>query len=560
VIVRSPDRHDTLWLPDTSTAASAHRSRIAWLESPYTRVALCAALAWLAWLNRFMQDDAYIFLRYARNLASGHGLVWNVGERVEGYTSFLYTVLMAVPYRVGVDAVAAGSVVGIAFFVGSLLAVFATARHVFGSAGAAMLAVTLLGTNYTFSIFATGGLETSMHALLICVGFWLLTRGQAVGWTPMSLAALSGVLGLMLLSRPDSAIPCAVLAVAAGWRVHRARSPRPSVAFPALLAPAAAMVSVWLAWKLSYYGELLPNTYYVKVASSTSAYYGLRYLYLFVLSYWLVAAAVLVVPLARQLRTEAKDGVWASLVFVTLWLPYVVRIGGDFMEFRFLVPVLPALMLLIVTGLRALDASPAVRATLVVILVAGSVHHAFAFDAWPRGRGPESRGDLRGHLDATDQNWIGIGEALAQAAAGDDSLRIAVGPAGAIPYYSKLPAIDMIGLTDHWIARHGESFSTWPGHQRVAPYHYLVRRDVHLIIGHPVLRSSREPRIAAYSWRYFQQLALPGATAGTLPDTIRVVEMPVGESHYLPMLYIRSHAVVDGLLARGIWREARFAG
>ncbi len=55
------------------------------------RVALGAAIAALtalAWRNRFVQDDAFISFRYARHLVEGHGLVWNPGERVEGYTNF----------------------------------------------------------------------------------------------------------------------------------------------------------------------------------------------------------------------------------------------------------------------------------------------------------------------------------------------------------------------------------------------------------------------------------------------------------------------------------------
>ena len=59
--------------------------------------AMIAALTWLAWLNRFIQDDAFISFRYSHNLVRGLGLVWNPGDRVEGYTSFLWTLIMAVP-------------------------------------------------------------------------------------------------------------------------------------------------------------------------------------------------------------------------------------------------------------------------------------------------------------------------------------------------------------------------------------------------------------------------------------------------------------------------------
>jgi arabinofuranosyltransferase len=542
-------------LPATDVAVESGES--AWASRSWL-FPMCAALLVLAWLNRFMQDDAYIILRYARHLADGHGLVWNVGERVEGYSSFLYTVLMALPYLLGIDAVATGHVIGLACFVGSLLLTFGTAERTLGSVAAALLTVALLGTNYTFSIFATGGLETSMHVFLVCLGLWLLARGQASRWSPRELLALSGVVGLLILTRPDSVVPCIIFIAIAMWRLSRAPRIHGWRDVGMLLAPAAAIVGIWLGWKLSYYGELLPNTYYVKVASATSLYNGFRYLYLFMLSYWLIPLGVLAVPLVRGIWREQRDVLSASLLLVAAWVPYVLRIGGDFMEFRFIVPVLPALMLLIVFGLMRLEGNRTLRASLVVILLVGSVHHALVFDRWPRGQGPESRRDLQGHLSAPEQNWIGIGKALAAAAGADRSLRIAVGPAGAIPYYSQLPAIDMIGLTDHWVARHGDVMSAWPGHQRVAPFHYLARREVHLLIGHPVLRSTRQPRVAAYGFQYFQQVALPSTRPEALPASVRVVEMPIDQSYYLPMLYLRPHPTVDALLQRGAWRDARF--
>src|SRR6185437_4110074 len=59
-----------------------------------------AALAW-AWHLAWLCDDSFISFRYARNLAHGNGLVWNVGERVEGYTNFLWTVIAAGAIRAG---------------------------------------------------------------------------------------------------------------------------------------------------------------------------------------------------------------------------------------------------------------------------------------------------------------------------------------------------------------------------------------------------------------------------------------------------------------------------
>jgi arabinofuranosyltransferase len=542
----------SLSVPRAEVAGSIEPRRPrAWL------LALCVILLGIAWMHRFVQDDAYIVLRYARHLAAGDGLVWNIGERVEGYSSFLHTVLMAAPFLLGVDPVAAAHALGLACFAGSLVATFAAARWTFGAEKPALLAVALLGTNYTFSVFATGGLETSLHAFLICVGLWLVARGQARGWMVSALLVLSVVGGLLLLTRPDSAVPVALLFAMTLWRLHRggALGWRPVAA---LTAPAAAVVGVWLAWKLSYYGELLPNTYYVKVASPTSLYNGVRYLYLFGLSYGLLPLALLAIPLVPRLRRDPRDALSVSIGFVVLWLAYLLRIGGDFMEFRLLVPILPSLMLLIVWAIVTIPAGPAVRAGLVALVLLGSLHHALVFNRWPRGQGPESRRDLEGHLFSPvelGRDRPGAGQRGGRGPVGGDR-----GERGRRdPYYSELPAIDMIGLTDWWVARHGDRMGTWPGHQRVAPYHYLVQRGAHLLIGHPVLRHASLPRVEAYPFEYVRGLILPGADPRTLPVTTRVVEMPVEHGYYLPILYVRSHPIVDDLLARGAWREARLA-
>src|SRR5690606_38133881 len=69
--------------------ARATAARVA-LAALVALVAL-SGLIWPSWLS----DDAFISFRYAQNLVEGHGLVYNPGERVEGYTNFLWTVLAA---------------------------------------------------------------------------------------------------------------------------------------------------------------------------------------------------------------------------------------------------------------------------------------------------------------------------------------------------------------------------------------------------------------------------------------------------------------------------------
>ena len=58
-----------------------------------------ALLGWMASVSWFLTDDAFISFRYARNLLEGHGLVFNPGERVEGYSNFLWVLELAAVWR-----------------------------------------------------------------------------------------------------------------------------------------------------------------------------------------------------------------------------------------------------------------------------------------------------------------------------------------------------------------------------------------------------------------------------------------------------------------------------
>jgi hypothetical protein len=133
-------------------------------------------LVLLARTNRFIQDDAFIPYRYADNLVHGKGLVWNEGERVEGYTNFLYTLIIAIPIYFGRDPVLFSYLIGLMFFAGTLIFTYLLAQQLFRSGTAALLTVILLGTNFTFSSYAPGGLETQLQACLFAASVYRLIR------------------------------------------------------------------------------------------------------------------------------------------------------------------------------------------------------------------------------------------------------------------------------------------------------------------------------------------------------------------------------------------------
>src|SRR5688572_15725672 len=76
-------------------------------------IALYALFRAIKWFWGFVQDDTYISLRYSWNFAHGNGLVFNIGEKVEGFSNFLWVIFAGVMIKIGVDPLDAVRVVGV---------------------------------------------------------------------------------------------------------------------------------------------------------------------------------------------------------------------------------------------------------------------------------------------------------------------------------------------------------------------------------------------------------------------------------------------------------------
>ncbi len=200
-------------------------------------------------------------------------------------------------------------------------------------------------------------------------------------------------------------------------------------------------------WRLLYYGQLLPNTYYTKTGGGAEMWsQGLHGLQGFVWQTahapWLLAALVGAVFGLR--RERSRRPVLVLSVAVVLHLLYVVSVGDDGLRIhRFYVPVLAPLAFL-VGLLFASDLRPrwlrGVGAVTVAFLAAFSTFsmNPRLLTAMRRGMLPYQEGNIK------------LGRHLA--ATRDPDTLIAVAAAGAIPYYSRLPTIDMYGLNDAYIA------------------------------------------------------------------------------------------------------------
>ncbi len=118
-------------------------------------------------LRRFVTDDAYISLRYARNFAQGHGPVWNPGgEVVEGFSNPLLVLAEALAFRIGIDGVLVARGLGVLAGFALVVACYCLGREVIGRHAAAAAAVIVAATP-GLAYWAVGGLETLPMALVL---------------------------------------------------------------------------------------------------------------------------------------------------------------------------------------------------------------------------------------------------------------------------------------------------------------------------------------------------------------------------------------------------------
>ena len=355
-------------MTDTTDTPSL-RPRAA-LYGPIAAVAGFYAIA--GWQRRWVSDDAFITLRCVRNLLEGNGPVFNAGERVEASTSTAWELVLAVVgVTRGIVPLEWWSVVlGLAMAVAGLalgqlgaLRLLATGDTAGGTDGpriAVPLGALVVVAIPPFWDFATSGLETGMAFGWLGLCFWGLVRAgdRAAPTVPRWLAVAIGVGPLV---RPDLLVPALGFAALA-LLLQRTRR-------VALLAWMAALPAAYELFRMAYYAALVPNPAMAKEASRAWWSQGRDYFTDFVGPYWLwlpvVACAV-----AAALLLHRADWTRLALALVPvaaglLHALFVVRVGGDFMHARLLLPSL----FMVLLPLMAVPASRAVAAPALVVAV-----------------------------------------------------------------------------------------------------------------------------------------------------------------------------------------------
>ncbi|CCQ14396.1 Arabinosyltransferase AftB [Rhodococcus sp. AW25M09] len=321
-----------------------------------------ALFLWGAWERRWIADDGLIVLRTVRNLLAGNGPVFNAGERVETNTSTIWTYLVyagswlsegRLEYVVLTIALVLSTAAVVIAMIGTFALRGRTAtRTLFLPAGVLVYIAVPPARD-----FATSGLETCLVIFWLATLWLLMVRwGQRRGGGA-ELLLLAFFAGLGPLVRPELSI-VAVLALAMIFLAPQSWLSRFRVFAFAGTVPVAYQI-----WRMGYYGLPYPNTAVSKDAGGAKWSQGFAYLSNLVGPYllWLplvllVVGAVLSASRIRlsvprtfggwlaALRTPSAVVLFALISGFVLAV-YAIRVGGDFMHGRTLLPALFTLLL-----------------------------------------------------------------------------------------------------------------------------------------------------------------------------------------------------------------------
>jgi hypothetical protein len=404
------------------------------------------ALVWLALLAlywNYIVDDAYITFRYAVHFAKGVGLVYNPNTVVDGYTSFLWTVIIGS----AVFLFGESQIVGITKLVSgvlsalTLLFTYQMAQRAPETRSSGWVAVALTSVTPAFIISTADGLETPLYMAIqmLLMLQWMrdLDRG--------TLSPMYGVwAALLCLARPDGALFVG-LATFLFFRFcplsqeALLRSLYAVVAWSALFVP-------YFVWHWLYYGHPLPNTFYAKMGGEWELFLrGVDRL----LKWQLESGSLLSLGFVFYAILRRPSPYTAILVAtIVSRMVLVLWSGGEVMgHHRFMAPAAPAYWLLFHLGLgtsfsrtglqdgwirKVLSVSPIL---LFILLVGISLSHLPRYQRYAKG---------------LSQAHIRLGCWINQNT--PPNTRIAVGDAGAIPYYANRHTIDIMGLNEPYLA------------------------------------------------------------------------------------------------------------
>jgi arabinofuranosyltransferase len=531
-------------------------------EQPLVAVGVAAILAvFLAhviYLNCVV-EDAYITFRFSRNLAAGHGVVWNAGQPpVEGYTNFLWLLIIAGAMRLGLDVPLFSQIAGTLFGLVTMGLSYAAGRQLGWPRTVALFPSLMLAVSGPFAAWSGSGLETVPFAALVFVGLYAFGRYWQTDRSSW-MAAMGLALTAATLMRPEGAIVFALLGalsfvLAVGEM--RARFPHLALGFASWAIPS----TLYFVWRYRYFGYPLPNTFYAKTGGGlnqiergvlTTAQFAWQFVTPLVpaalVGAWEAGAAAPAAPTDRRRWMRRHAFLIGAAVIALVYSAYIVAVGNDYMAMhRFFVPIVPLLYMLAAVPFAVLSGrltAGAVRgpvvAALVAVAAAGTFVHSLPIERHFDAESTQQHGNYRGIERArwSVQRLLLIGRFFATYRL-SSAESLATNGIGAIGYSTDIDILDFNGLVDVHVAHSpiGAGASRLTGHQKSDYPYTLGLKPTYIMFGRDLTRRPGD----------FQQSVPPGVWPLVEEDyvvrSVLLKDEANGQSGYFSFLERRDHA------------------
>ncbi|MDI6644640.1 MAG: hypothetical protein QME14_06220 [Methanobacteriaceae archaeon] len=444
-----------------------------------------AVLLFYVW--NFTVDDAFISLRYALNLAEGHGIVWNIGELpTEGYSNFLWVLIVASTIKLSFDPVISTKILGLLSLIGIIYLYWLICKDSLNQnlkTPAFIIGSFFLLINPATAIHAVSGLETMFYSfIMLCVIYivykFISTLEKQYLWFLSLFALLSSLL------RPESILFSLALifliyifTIQKDVNLFKDRIKYFSPIFFVYILP----LGIYMLFRLLYFNDLLPLPFYVKTVTHGSLYDGLYYLSE-AIKYLAPFLILIFIIIASKLETlwSAKEGTYFKLRILIITV-FTVIISANllylfsslYMNFaqRFYYPsfvliyILTGILLIIlikeiINSISNQKLRKYVKITgFIVVALLLLSNLSFSQDYLY----------LRQCSQSFPLSYVAIGTGMESFSS--NNLTFASIDAGSMPYFSRWNHVDMVGLNDRFIAKNG-----------VATLDYIKKKNPQLII------------------------------------------------------------------------------
>jgi len=296
----------------------------------------------LSWTS----DDAFISYRYAKNLNNGHGLVFNPGEKIEGYSNFLWVMILAVFDYFGIPPHWAAKIFPFCISLLSIFLIFKTAQAYGLNKLSSSLCSLFLSTSSSFAYYSMSGLETAIYTFLLLLSVFINEKYESES-NKKSLFYLYGTLLAITLIRPEGIL---FLMISSGYHFLKKVVTGKGVHLKKVIQAQLLAFSIYaflILLRYWYYSDILPNTYYAK-PPGTFVELGYNALFVNFMNAFFSGSFLLIflIPLLVKKIYLKK---YAYPLLICLAQLIFMSYAGDWMALgRFFLPILPLFIILTV--------------------------------------------------------------------------------------------------------------------------------------------------------------------------------------------------------------------